>query len=61
VTPYEAINYRGRKSGAQVYTVFNGSALDAANATAAAVDVALVFVSAFATEGADRANLKLWV
>jgi beta-glucosidase len=58
-TPYEAINQRGRRAGAQVYAVFNDTAYSAVAVTAAAADVAIVFVGAFATEGRDRANLTL--
>lgn len=59
VTPYEAINYRARKSGAQVYAMFDDTALDQVNVTVMKADVALVFVSAWASEGYDRANLRL--
>lgn len=59
VTPYEAINWRGRKSGAQVYSVFNDTAYDAIGTTVQSADVALVFVSAYAMEGEDRASLYL--
>ncbi|KZT68357.1 glycoside hydrolase family 3 protein [Daedalea quercina L-15889] len=59
VTPYEAINYRGRKLNSQVYTVFNDTAYDAVGTAAQSADVAIVFVSAFTREGEDRATLYL--
>lgn len=59
VTPYESINWRGRKSGAQVYSVFNDTAYDAIGTTVQSADVALVFVSAYAEESEDRASLYL--
>ncbi|EIN14278.1 glycoside hydrolase [Punctularia strigosozonata HHB-11173 SS5] len=59
VTPYESINYRARKMNSQVYTIFNDTAYDAIGSTVQVADVALVFVSAYATEGKDRPNLYL--
>ena len=61
VTPYEAINYRGRTLNAEVYAVLNDTAYDAVNATVPSADVAIVFLSAFTREGADRATLYLYV
>jgi beta-glucosidase len=43
----------------QVYSVFNDTAYDAISSTVQVADVALVFVSAYATEGHDRADLYL--
>lgn len=59
VTPYEAINYRGRKMGSQVYSVFNDTAYDDILTTVQSADVALVFVNAWSRETVDRANLYL--
>ncbi|TFY61579.1 hypothetical protein EVJ58_g4431 [Rhodofomes roseus] len=59
VTPYEAINYRGRALNSQVYAIFNDTAYDAVNVTVPSANVAIVFVSAFTREGEDRATLYL--
>ena len=59
VSPFDAINYRGRQLGAQVYAVFNASAYDAVGVTAQSADVAIVFVGAWSTEGLDRPALDL--
>ncbi|EPS94914.1 hypothetical protein FOMPIDRAFT_281622 [Fomitopsis schrenkii] len=59
VTPYEAINHRGRKLGAQVYSVFNDTAYDDIITTVQSADVALVFVNAWSRETVDRATLYL--
>lgn len=59
VSPFDAVNYRGRQFGAQVYAVFNDTAYDAVAAMALSADVAIVFVSAWSQEGEDRASLSL--
>lgn len=59
VTPYEAINYRGRRLNAQVYALFNDTAYDVAATTAQSADIAIVFVSAWSKEGEDRPSLDL--
>lgn len=59
VSPFDAINYRGRQLGAQVYAVFNDTAYDAVAVTALSADVAIVFVSALSEEAKDRPSLDL--
>ena len=59
VSPFDAINFRGRRLGAQVYAVFNDTAYDAVAVTAQSADVALVFASAWFTEREDLPSLYL--
>jgi beta-glucosidase len=59
VTPYEALASRLRGMNSQIWTVFNDTAYDDVAATVGLADAALVFVSAFASEGSDRKNLLL--
>ena len=61
VTPYEAINYRAREQGAQVYSIFSDSDLIDVALTAASAEVAIVFVRAFRKEGTDISSLGLCV
>lgn len=59
VSPFDAINYRGRKLGAQVYAIFNDTAYEAVANTAVVADTTIVFVSAWSEESEDRASLYL--
>ena len=61
VSPFDAINYRGRQLGAQVYALFNDTAYDVVANTAVYADVTIVFVSAWSEESEDRTSLYLWV
>lgn len=61
VTPYEAINYRAREQGAQVYSIFSDTDLIDVAVTAASAEVAIVFVRAFRKEGTDISSLSLYV
>ena len=59
VSPFDAINYRGRKLGAQVYAIFNDTAYEAVASTAVVAETTIVFVSAWSEESEDRASLYL--
>lgn len=59
ISGFEGVSLRARRDGAQIWPVLNDTAYDSVNTTAAGADIALVFVSAWATENHDRPDLHL--
>jgi beta-glucosidase len=59
VTGLDGVSRRARQDGSQIWAVLDDTAYSVVNSTAAGADIALVFVSAYATEDRDRANLHL--
>jgi beta-glucosidase len=58
IDPLCAIRSRALASASQIQQVLNNNATDQVAITAAAVDVAMVFVHAYSTEGEDRNDLS---